>query len=376
MRSMSRRPRGERGAAATMVAVLLAGGVLLGMTALTVDVGQIYSERRELQNGADAAALAVAQDCADGEPCDVGTDSGSLAGTFADANAKKDGAADVVHVCGDGAGSLPGCPDPNGSIYDCPVPPAVGVKYVEVKTATEESDGSTLLPPTFARTLAGNSDYDGHNVYACARAGWGAPRTVTSALPVTFSLCEWNSYTANGTNYAPPPEDDGSYPGGYPTSYEHKIYLHTTKGLSGCPAGPSGGDLPGGFGWLDSDGCEATVDENSWVYDDPGVSINNDCKDKIDDLVGTIVYLPVFDDTNGLNGANGEYHIRGFAAFYLTGYNLPAAQGNPQASVATGDKCKGSDKCLIGWFTEGLADNAQGGGTGPPMGASAVSLID
>jgi hypothetical protein len=375
MRWMNRRPRGERGAVATLVAVLLGGGVLLGMTALTVDVGQIFSERRELQNGADAAALAVAQDCAEGESCDTGTGSGSLAGTFADDNARKDGAADVRHVCGNGA-SLPGCPAPEDSIYDCPAPPASGVTYVEVKTATKEAGGSTLLPPTFARALAGNESYDGVNVYACARAGWGAPRSVTSALPVTFSLCEWNNATANGTNYAPSPETDGSYPAGYPTSYEHMIYLHDTKGLSGCPSGPSGSDLPGGFGWLDSDGCEATVDENSWVYDDPGVSINSDCKDKIDDLVGTTVFLPVFDETNGLSGANGEYHIRGFAAFYLTGYNLPAAKGNPQASVATGAKCKGSEKCLIGWFTQGLVDVGTAGGSGPPMGASAVSLID
>ncbi|XTR53338.1 pilus assembly protein TadG-related protein [Pseudarthrobacter sp. So.54] len=40
--------------------------VLLGITAIVVDVGMIYAERFELQNGADAAALAIAQDCAVG----------------------------------------------------------------------------------------------------------------------------------------------------------------------------------------------------------------------------------------------------------------------------------------------------------------------
>ena len=56
----------DEGAVTMIVAVVLAGGVLLGMAALTVDVGLIHAERRELQNGADAGALAVAQQCAVG----------------------------------------------------------------------------------------------------------------------------------------------------------------------------------------------------------------------------------------------------------------------------------------------------------------------
>ena len=38
--------------------------VLLGFATIVVDVGWLYAERRQLQNGADAAALAVAIDCA------------------------------------------------------------------------------------------------------------------------------------------------------------------------------------------------------------------------------------------------------------------------------------------------------------------------
>ena len=38
--------------------------VLVGMAALVVDVGAVVEEKRQLQNGADAAALAVAQSCA------------------------------------------------------------------------------------------------------------------------------------------------------------------------------------------------------------------------------------------------------------------------------------------------------------------------
>ena len=38
----------DRGAVATVVAILLAGGVLLGFLSLVVDVGRIYVEREEL----------------------------------------------------------------------------------------------------------------------------------------------------------------------------------------------------------------------------------------------------------------------------------------------------------------------------------------
>jgi Flp pilus assembly protein TadG len=52
----------ERGAVGVMVALLL--GPLLGFAAIAVDLSAVYSERAQLRNGTDAAALAVATDCA------------------------------------------------------------------------------------------------------------------------------------------------------------------------------------------------------------------------------------------------------------------------------------------------------------------------
>ena len=56
--------RDERGAIGVLVAIFIGAGVLTGMGALVIDVGQLYQERAELQNGADAAALGVAKSCA------------------------------------------------------------------------------------------------------------------------------------------------------------------------------------------------------------------------------------------------------------------------------------------------------------------------
>ncbi|SOE02940.1 pilus assembly protein TadG-related protein [Blastococcus haudaquaticus] len=59
----SRRRLGdERGAVAVMVALLLVP--LLGFGAIAVDVAAVHAERQALQNGADAAAMAIATDCA------------------------------------------------------------------------------------------------------------------------------------------------------------------------------------------------------------------------------------------------------------------------------------------------------------------------
>ena len=56
MRCGSEKRRGERGQA--LVLFVLALAVLMGFTAMTIDVGLFLRERRNLQNAADAAALA------------------------------------------------------------------------------------------------------------------------------------------------------------------------------------------------------------------------------------------------------------------------------------------------------------------------------
>jgi Flp pilus assembly protein TadG len=358
----------EDGAIATIVAILFGLGVILGMAALTVDVGTIYSERRQLQNGADSAALAVAQDAA--KNCSTGSCvPTSRAQTYANANSG-DGISSVLEVCGSGWSAVPGCSaQTTPAMTQCPAVPSGTTKWVRVRTATMTSGGSTLLPAWFGQFLAGNGGYTGDRVFACAQAGLGAPSSLDASLPLTLSLCEWNNFTMNGTNYAPPPP----YTSGYPLSYEHAIYFHDTTGAAHCNAGPSGADLPGGFGWLQtgSSTCDAVINDG-WINDSTGNSIPNICKTVIPNLVGSIVYLPVFDNANGLNGSNGSYHVAGFAAFYLTGYSFPSDR---VSSVASGIRyCTPSQSCVYGWFTQALAPTGGSGG-GTPRGTNIVQLI-
>jgi Flp pilus assembly protein TadG len=358
--------RDDGGAVATLVAVLLGSGVLLGMAALTVDVGQVYAERRQVQNGADAAALAVAAACATSASCDTST--AGVARSMANENAN-DATTAVTSVCGSGHAGLPACPGDAGPVMTgCPAPPASAQGWVQVSTLTMTTSGSTLLPPAFARALAGNAGYTGTPVQACAQAAWGPPAGLDDVVPLILSECEWDAATNNGTTFA----GRAPYPP-YPTG-EVALKLHSTSERGGCPS--SGGayaDLPGGFGWLDAGAdCQVSVTADGTVVADPGIGASQ-CGDAVAARVGSVLYLPVYSEAWG-SGSSGTYRVSGFAAFYLSGYNLPAAHPSRVASPSGGHLCQGSDKCLYGWFTQGLVPGAGALGHGRPMGATVVAM--
>jgi len=362
--------RGERGAIGVLVAVLIAGGVLLGMGALVVDVGQLYQNRAELQNGADAGALAVAKSCIDG------TCTPSSATQYADANASKltGGTADVNLVCG--SGSLGACPASTGLITDCPAAPSSG-NYVDVHTSTELPGGSHLLPPVFARALAGNGSYQGSTVYACAQAEWGAPSTATT-IAYTISACTWDVYTNQGQSLAPPPPYSPPYSS--LSSADTVVYEHGGTNSAICPAQyqePSGSDGPGNFGWTsDSGNCSVTIN-NQTYQGTTGASASSDCLAALYNAWSTqsTVYLPVYTTTSG-TGNNLTYTLKGFAAFVITGYYFPGS-ANQQAKEkdwVTGNyPCGGSNFCLSGFFTHGLIPSVGDLG-GPDLGAYTVKL--
>ena len=81
MRRMTSDTSHDRGAVAIFVALCLV--ILLMIAAWVIDGSALYQERRELQNGADAAALAIARDCAEGACGDVY----ATGEAFADGNA-------------------------------------------------------------------------------------------------------------------------------------------------------------------------------------------------------------------------------------------------------------------------------------------------
>jgi Flp pilus assembly protein TadG len=353
--------RDDRGAIGVLVAVLIGGGVLFGMGAMVIDVGQLYSERAQLQNGADSGALAVAKSCAEG------TCTPNISTSYADSNSS-DGVAAVPLVCG--SGTLGACPASTGLITDCPAAPPTGTNYVDVHTATLTTGGSSLLPPSFARTLLGNGSYQGSTVLACAQAEWGPP-SAASGVAVTFSACEWDQATDNGTLFAPPPPYP---PNSLPSpSLDRVLKLHTTSSNTGCPSEPSGADGPGFFGWTNDPNSDCTTGIISGTYGDkPGVSVSQACKTALsaDQANRTLIFMPIYVSETG-TGANGVYTLKGFAAFVITGYSLPGFSASDWLNPA--NNCKGSDKCINGYFTQGLVPTAGSIG-GANLGADIIKL--
>lgn len=361
--------RDEQGAIGVLIAVLIAGGVLIGMGALVIDVGQLYQNRAELQNGADAAALAVADSCA------LGTCTTGIAAQYATGNASKltGYQAAVSLVCGSGPG-MSACPASDGTMVDCPSNPVAGTNYVDVHTSTLTASGSTLLPPVFARTLLGNSSYQGTNVKACAQAEWGAPISANT-IAFTISACSWYAYTSNGTSFAqPPPYPPNTVPA---ASADHILYEHGSSGSTtgGCPLdNASGADAPGNFGWTnDSGNCSTFISSGGTYPGQTGVPASGDCQTMIqnDWANKTVVYLPVYTAISG-TGSNATYTLLGFGAFVITGYHITGSfKANDWLNSA--DNCTGNKFCIDGYFTHGLIPSTGGLG-GQALGASIVEL--
>jgi hypothetical protein len=344
--------------------VVIGSGVLVGTGAVVVDVGQIYVERQELQSGADSAALALATSCARNPLTCVGQ--AATAQRYVDANAS-DGHTRVTQICGTGRG-LPACTTQPTNLTGCVGAPP-NAPYVEVRTATETEDGSTLLPPSFAGALSGNHDYQGSTILACARAEWGTPGTATG-LAVTISTCVWNQLTHNGGTLSAPP------PAAPTAGSEGVIYLHGTHNAGSCPAGPSGWQAPGGFSWLDelAGPCRSTVSAGGTYGGNTGVSASGNCESALIAARANRTVLPmaVFDGVRG-TGAGTTYHLDGFSAFVVTGFHLPGL--NQPSTLSGGNLCTGSDKCIYGYFTSALLPSATLSDTATNYGTSVAALV-
>ncbi|MFJ5954761.1 pilus assembly protein TadG-related protein [Paenarthrobacter sp. NPDC092416] len=326
----------ERGAATIMVAALMV--VLLGFAALAVDVGALYAEKAQLQNGADAAALAVATDCAGGS-CG---DSTATANQFANSNANDSSSGAVVTF-----------------------PDATTVRVVTNARDTGGQDSFSLF---FARAMG----IETATVDAAAEASWGAPSSATT-LPWTVSECVFKKYLSP-TQLASL-NSTGNFTGDPIPTHILLRYDENTPTYPGCAA--QNGYEPGGFGWLLTDsGCSTDIDLDSTVEGQTGNHFPNAaaCDSVLAHIMEQPALIPLFNTATG-NGANAEYTLIGFAAFQVTGYRFSGTGGvvDPLAPKCTGN-CRG----LQGYFSRfvSLEEGTQVTEGIPNYGASVVSLTE
>ena len=295
MRRISRTPtdaidsnQNERGVIAPLAAILMVA--LLGFGALAVDVGAIYSERAQLQNGADSAALAIAQTCAKmADPATCPADQKIMAAKFANGNAL-DGASGVVSA-------------------------TVKAGTVDVTTETPAGAGGEHFSLYLARVLGTNS----MEINASAQAtfgGYGAANVVALA----FSVCETDPLFNKGIQF-------------FPTHGKKMTESYACKLDNGGHPTSSGSEIPGGFGWLEDGGdCDVTVNllTSPVVVSDPGNDLKKSCEPtfagwgeslKAGTPVTTLV--PIFKAA----GAK-DYTIVAFAELSIRGWKLTGNNTN------------------------------------------------
>jgi hypothetical protein len=339
----------DRGAVAVVVAVLLAGGVLLGMLALVIDVGRIYVEREELQSGADAAAMAVAKACAiDSADCSSRTGVQNLAIGYANDNAR-DEISFLQEICGYRPGRLSPCSADPPNLTAClgppPSPPAF---YVEVRLQTQMPDGSFALPPTFAQALAGG--YTGAAVGACARATWEQP---AGLVAMTISTCEFDAATSGGTDFGQAPP----YPPDPSASDEQTIHFRAgAEPTCGPPPSDPYWAEPGPAGFLNGDSsCIFTMPADGLMSGDDLVSPDflppASCESTLSTALSgrDVILIGVHDAVHDDIGQTEYRHVY-VAPFVVTGYFF--GPHNKSGSWLTpGFPCGGPDEtCVSGVF--------------------------
>lgn len=382
---IARGARDDRGAVGVLVAILIGTGVLFGMGALVIDVGQLYQNQAELQNGADAAALAIAKSCSEGS-CTP-----SIATSYADANASglTGGTANVSFVCGVNGAATVGTGACGTGNKHCVANPPSGTNYVDVETSTELANGSHLLPPVFARTLVNNGNYQGTTVYSCSQAEWGSP-LIGNTVGITLGYCDWTEATSNGATYASAPP----YPPN-PSSLPVVIDFHDPTGQEGdtnCPSGPAGQTASGNFGWTADPNNNCTLTSSDFTniggitYTYGGNTGNNtpsDCQTLLQNAQTnqTVLYVPVYAAYNG-QGSKATYTLQGLAAFALTGYNFGnnfqvADRITKQVPCSGSGNGKGNGNsvtCISGYFLHDLVPPPGSSLGGQNLGIEAIKL--
>ncbi|HAM26197.1 MAG TPA: hypothetical protein DCP11_05670 [Microbacteriaceae bacterium] len=312
--------REERGASAVLVAILMVP--LLGFLAIALDVGALYAERAQLQNGADAAALAIAQGCSDGV-CD---DPAAQAAAFSNANAN-DGAANVL---------TPTFPTSNSV------------------TVTSSTRVAGTNAPAISHPFAKFIGIDSTTVHARATAEWGSPKASATMLPIAISYCEFR------------PALDGTL---QLIRYDQDL---TCASRDGHP-------IPGGFGWLTRlpGECGSYVNlDNATVASEPGNSYPGTCDATMSQIEGQTVLIPIFDGASTKSGPATWYHIYAFAAFKLTGWRLSGGNKLPEVNIdPAAPPCNGNCRGIQGYFDHWVSVDAAGAELGgPDLGASIVRL--
>jgi len=330
----------ERGAVSVIVALMLVA--LLGFGAIAVDVGMLYAERAQLRNGADAAALAIAQKCAKSTTAPDCLSPTPLAATYANRNAN-DGLSNIKSVMLNTTN-----------------------RTVTVTVGSQEAGHAPNQVSLFlARALGFNTT----EVNAPSTVGWGSPEKGPVVFPMTVSICQVRGQAG----------------------VMQLLQLHGKNANADCNYGPSGAFVQGGFGGLkqDSGQCGALIDikaSTGTAGGSTGVDPPSNCEALLNGWAtdmnagkDVILLLPIFNSVTG-TGTGAVYGLTTFAAFKVAGWKigntgLPYTFRNRAPEVPDSLECREPCRGIIGTFVQ-YVSLAKGYTLGDvnPDGATVVEL--
>lgn len=329
-----KRTQRERGAVGVMMPFMLV--TVISISALAIDVAQLVIVRNELQNAADAAALAGAGGLYPGTPL-PNWSNGVTKGTDAISLNKAAGVSLSTGTVQAGYWNLTGTPatlqpqDITPGVNDAPA------VQVTISRSSGNNGGpvSTLLAQFFGGSAAGTT--------ATAVAVIAAPGSLVSGgtpLPIAISSCLYGQFfdpatgqprTTSfriGSSYHYGPCESGQWTSFLAPSNSAKEAKDLINGTTPSPA--------------------MNIGDKIWIQPGTENSLFNEV-DKF--LVGKTVMIPVVSDpTNAGFNTNGQMSVVAFAAFYIE------------------DAVGGSSKYIQGHFVPNYKVPTSGGGVGPYYG--------
>lgn len=308
--------KNERGQALLVTVLFLV--VLMGCTALTLDVGVWYREQRQAQATADAAALAGAQALPTSP-----SDAIDWAKQYADANGGGVAAADIT-------------------------------LRSDFETNDTVAVQATRTAPSFFATIF---SFGKVNVHAHAAARAGVPEAVDGAAPIVVNKLH--------------PMLSGP---GCPCFHQETTLPLAKTGAPGA-FGMVDFDNSGSNGnpdladWIQN-GFDGMLELGQ--YDsDPGAKFNSSgLTEALDARVGTELLFPVFDTLDD-QGSNAQYDVIGWVAFHLDCFGL-------QTGSTDCTNQNGNNQTLTGYFTRAIWTGLQSKSNKhlPDFGVYSVSLVN
>lgn len=182
--------RRDDGVIGVIFVILIAAGALVGLLALSVDVGNIYAERRVVQNAADAASMSGAIQCATGRCAYVTVQ--SLTTGYTNPNSP-DSTTAITALCIQKPGAA-ACTSVGTKKLDCRAVPSTLQKFVRVYAKSLNAAGNDRLVPWISNAIASNINA-GTRVTACSQVAWGTAKTVPVYYPFALPACGYAENT-------------------------------------------------------------------------------------------------------------------------------------------------------------------------------------